>query len=131
MVSVLYLLIISNAYRFVDKDDMALPLVAVDNKKQIENIELLLYKMFSDFSLRHGLIDVLEVYLNEIDDYDISERLLNQMKSYFYVIGKKSQRYLGDLQRFLTRLQSHGNKTAGKISVFLQEKLGCKELATI
>ena len=131
MASVIYLIALSNAYSFVDKDDVALPLVAVDSKKQLGDIEQLLYKIFADFSLRHGFIEVLEAYLTEIDEYNVSDRLRNQLKSYFYVIGKKSGRFLGDLQRFLLRLKSRGNKIAGEISEFLQEKLGSKELVTI
>lgn len=122
-VAVIYLLTISNAYQFVGKKDVALPLVAVDSKKQVEDIEILLHKVFSDFSLRHGLFEVLEAYLEEISRYETTERLLNQLKSYFYVIAKKSERFNGDVQRFLVRLQAKRNKIAKEILVFLQEKL--------
>jgi len=131
-IAVIYLLIISNAYQFVDKEDMVLPLVAVDSKKQLEDIEVLLHKVFSDFALRHGLFEVLEAYLDEINRYDTTVRLLNQLKGYFYVIAKKSERFNGDVQRFLSRLQAKHNKTAKEILMFLQEKLSSnKELTKV
>jgi len=42
LTAVLYLLIISTAYAFVDDEDVALPLVALDGKKQLENLECLI-----------------------------------------------------------------------------------------
>ena len=127
MVAAIYLVAIFNAYQFVNKDSMALSLIAVDNKKQLENIEVLLYKIFSDFNMRHGLFDVLEAYLEELDGYETTERLRNQLKSYFYVIAKKSERYNGDAQRFLSRLQKKGCKISKEILAFLQEKLPSKK----
>ena len=130
--AVIYLLIISNSYLFVDQDDMTLPLVAVDNKKQIEDIEGILYRVFSDYTLRHGLFTILEDYLEIINGYNVTERLLNQLKSYFYIIAKKSTRFNGDVQRFLLQLQIRGNKNAEAILSFLQEKLSSnKELIKI
>ncbi len=123
IVAVIYLLTISNAYQFVNKENVALSLVAVDNKKQLEDIEVLLHKVFSDFALRHGLFEILEAYLEEINGYGTTERLLNQLKGYFYIIAKKSERFNGDVQRFLSRLQVKQNKTASEILAFLQEKL--------
>ena len=122
-IAAVYLMAISNAYQFIDKENVTLPLVAVDNKKQIEDIESLLHKIFADFGLRHYLFDILEAYLGEINSYSVSERLLNQLKSYFYVIARKSERFNVDSQRFLLRLKSKQNETAKEILGFLQEKL--------
>lgn len=122
-VAVTYLLTISNAYQFVDKEKIALSLVAIDNKKQIEDIEVVLHKVFSDYTLRHGLFAIMEAYLDEINGYNTTERLLNQLKSYFYIIAKKSGRFNSDVQRFLSRLQVKHNKAASEILEFLQEKL--------
>lgn len=127
-VAAMYLVIIANSYLFIEKENLAMPLVAVDNKGQIQNIELLLYKIFSDFALRHSLLEVLEVYLKKINQYEVTERLLNQLKSYFYVIARKSERFNRDVQRFLSNLDKKGNTTAEKILLFLQEKLQKKEL---
>jgi len=122
-IAVIYLIVISNAYQFIDKNNMSLPLVAVDNTKQLECIGTLLYKVFSDFDLRHGLFEVLESYLEELDRHETTERLLNQLKGYFYVIAKKSERIHGDVVRFLLRLQEKQNSPATEIAVFLQKNL--------
>jgi len=123
-IAVIFILLVSNAYQFVNKNSLALSLVAIDNKKQLEDIQPLLHKIFSDYGLRHSLFEVLEAYLVELNGYNLTtERLMNQLKSFFYVIAKKSERFNGDVQRFLARLQSKGNNIAKQIGAFLQEKV--------
>lgn len=122
-VAIIYLLMISNAYQFVNKDNMALPLIAIDNIKQLEHIEIVLYRIFSDFALRHSLFEILEVYIEEIEKYKVTDKVLNQLKSYFYVIAKKSARFNRDLRRFLSQIQTKGNTTAEIILSFISEKI--------
>ncbi|MCL2087942.1 MAG: hypothetical protein FWH14_00520 [Oscillospiraceae bacterium] len=121
-VALIYLLTISNAYQFVDREDRTLPLVAFDNKLQAENIEGTLSKTITDFNLRQGLFDVLGAYLREINEYEPSQELLNRVKSFFYILSKKAPRYYGDIIRFLMRLAGK-NKTAEDIMTFLQDKI--------
>jgi len=123
-IAVIFLLLVSNAYQFVNKNSLTLSLVAIDNKKQLEDIQPLLHKIFSEYSLRHSLFEILEAYLIELNGYNLTtERLMNQLKSFFYVIAKKSECFNGDVQRFLTRLKSKGNNIAKQIGTFLQEKV--------
>lgn len=51
-VALIYLLSISNAYQFVTNENMTLPLVAFDNKQQVENIEAIILHIIADFNLR-------------------------------------------------------------------------------
>jgi len=130
-VSEIYLLTVSNSYRFVDKEDIILPLVVFDSKQQAENVEKAMLKVISDFNLRQGLFDVLEAYLQEIDDYELPQELLNRIKSFFYILSKKASRYYSDITRFLVRLQGK-NKTVADIMIFLQEKIKTgKELVKV
>jgi len=122
--AVIFMLLVSNAYQFVDENSLALSLVAIDSEKQLEDIQPLLCKIFSDYDLRHSLFEVLGAYLAKLDGYNFTtKRLMNQLKSFFYVVAKKSERFNGDIQRFLARLQNKGNGTAKQISAFLQDKI--------
>lgn len=119
-----YLVLVSNVYQFVDKNHLALPLVANDNEAQLEGVRPFLYKIFSDYDLRHWLFEVLGAYLSEINSYNLATiKLLNQLKGFFYIIATKSERFNGDVQRFLLRLQSRNNNIAKQILTFLQEKI--------
>lgn len=119
----IYLLLVFNAYQFIDKKDIALPLVAFDNKKQIVHTEKILHTISLDFTLRHSLFEVLEVYLKEINEYGVSPDLLKRLECFFYVIAKRSIRTYGDIQRFLSQLQHGRNEIAKEILMFLQEKI--------
>ena len=129
-VAVIYLLTTLNAYRFVEKDDMVLPLVAFDSREQSKNVEAVLLKTITDFSLRQGLFDVLGAYLNEIDEYEYSPEFLNRIKGFFFTLSIKAPRYYNDITRFLSRLSK--NETAASILEFLQEKINpSKELLKV
>jgi hypothetical protein len=121
-VAIVYLLTVSTAYMFVDKEDSVLPLVAFDTKQQANNIQPVILRIITDFQLRQGLFDVLEAYLNEINDYEMTSALTNSLKSYFYVLAVHVPRYYGDIVRFLMRLQGKNN-IAKDILQFLQEKI--------
>jgi hypothetical protein len=73
---------------------------------------------------------VLGAYLNEIDDYEISQELLNHIKVFFYVLSKKAPRHYGDITRFLEKLKTK-NSTAESILEFLHDKITGKELVKV
>jgi len=132
-VCLIYLLLVSNAYKFIDKNNTALPLVAVDNKKQLEDLAVLAPPIFSDYILRHSLFMLLEAYLIEINGYTVTDALLNRLKSYFYIIAKRLPRYINDIKRFYAQASFKNNKTAKSIYQFLDDKflLNKKELAKL
>lgn len=73
----------------------------------------------------------METYLEEINGYEVSPEFLNRIKSFFYILSKKAPRYYGDINRFLSRIESK-NKIAADIMAFLQEKIKIgKELVQV
>lgn len=121
-VSLIYILTILKSYSFVNKKKITLPLVTFDSKQQAQKIKPIILNIISDFSLRQGLFIILEAYMDEIKNYDITLSLLNSLKSFFYILAKNNQRHYGDILRFLVQLQSK-NKIAKDIMIFLQEKI--------
>lgn len=121
-VSLLYLLTIYESYMFVHKANMTLPLVAFDNLQQSDRIKPIIIYIINDYTMRHMLFNLLEVYINQIDCYEISTPLLNRIKSFFYILAKNSLGYYNDILRFLSQLQRK-NRTAEGIMRFLHEKI--------
>lgn len=121
-VSLLYLLTIYESYMFVSKANMTLPLVAFDDLQQSDKIKPIILYIINDYTMRHMLFNLLEVYLNQIDCYEISPYLLNRIKSFFYILAKNSLGYYNDILRFLSQLQRKNN-TAIDIMRFLHEKI--------
>lgn len=121
-VSLLYLLTIYESYMFVSKANKTLPLVAFDDLQQSDKIKPIILYIIYDYTMRHMLFNLLEVYLNQIDRYELSPYLLNRIKSFFYILAKNSLRYYNDILRFLSQLQIKNN-TAKDIMRFLHEKI--------
>lgn len=123
----IYLFVVINSYTFVNKEDVILPLVVFDSKQQLEKIKPIILQIITDFSLRQGLFYILEVYINEINNYEIPVSLVNGLKGFFYILAKETPKYYDDIIRFLLRIK---NKTANEIVKFLKEKIR-KELLTV
>lgn len=126
-IAVIYLVTVINAYTFIDNKNIILPLVVFDTKQQLKKIKPIILKIIADFPLRKGLFYILEVYINEINNYEISDSLMNGLKSFFYILGKEAPKYYNDIIRFLKQIK---NKTANDIIKYLQEKVR-KELLTL
>lgn len=126
-IAVIYLFTIINSYTFINKENIILPLVVFDNKQQLKKIKPIMLEIIVDFSLRQGLFYILEVYINEINNYEISVSVMNGLKSFFYILAIEAPKYYNDIIRFLMRIK---NKTANDIVKFLQEKIR-KELLTV
>lgn len=92
-VSIIYILTILKSYSFVNKKKITLPLVTFDSKQQAEKIKPIILNIISDFSLRQGLFIILEAYMDEIKNYDITLSLLNSLK----VFSIYSQKIVRDI----------------------------------
>lgn len=121
-VSMMYVLTTYESYQFVNKSNIALPLVAFDNIQQADKIKPIILYIITDFTLRRMLFNILEAYIDRINHYNISPFIMNRIKSFFYVLAKNSPSYYNDILRFLSRLQEK-NKTAEEILQFLYEKI--------
>lgn len=127
----IFLMFVSYSYTFVNRKKINLPLITFDNKQQVENMEPIIISIISDYNSRHILFEILNAYIEEINDYDIQDPLLNGLKSFFYIISKNSPKYLNDILLFLKNIKNE-NKVAKEIAQFLKNKITIeKELVTL
>lgn len=98
----IYLKMIRYGYYQVDRNKIDLPFVTCDTKEQMENIHFVLTYIMTRYDLYRQLCRILQVYLEEISDYDVSAGTLNYLTAFFYVLTREAVDYQGDIMLFLS-----------------------------
>lgn len=98
-----YLNLIRRGYYRVNDSKMELPLVACDTQKQQESFRQIIVQVMSVYRLRKQLYIILEAYLNELSLYHFSERMVNHITAYFYLMASSDMSYLQDVLSFLNK----------------------------
>ncbi len=101
----IYLKMIRYGYYQVDRNNIDLPLVTCDSKKQIDNMHFLLTFIMTRYDLYRRLCWILQAYLEEISGYDVSSGTLNHLTAFFYVLTRDEYDYQGDILLFLSELR--------------------------
>lgn len=101
----IYLKMIRYGYYQVDRNNIDLPFVTCDSKEQMENIHFVLAYIMTRYDLYRRLCRILQAYLEEISDYDVSLGTLNRITAFFYVLTRDVADYQEDIFLFLSELK--------------------------
>ena len=101
----IYLKIIRYGYYQADRNNIDLPFVTCDSKEQMENMHFVLAYIMTRYDLYCQLCWILQAYLEEISDYDVSSGTLNHLTAFFYVLTRDAVNYQGDVLLFLSELK--------------------------
>lgn len=101
----IYLQVIRYGYYQVDRTKIDLPFITCDSKEQMENIRFVLAYIMARYDLYRQLCRILQAYLEEISNYDVSSRTLNHLTAFFYVLTRDAVDYRGDILLFLSELK--------------------------
>lgn len=96
-----YINLVRRGYYRVSDLQMELPLVACDTQKQQESLRQVIAKVMSVYQLRRQLYIILEAYLMELSLYHFSERMVNHITAYFYLMASSDVSYPQDILFFL------------------------------
>lgn len=108
----IYLRMIRYGYYQVNRSKIDLPFVTCDSKKQMDNLHVVLKFIMEQYDLYRQLCWILQAYLEEISNYDVSHEILNYITAFFYVLTRDKYDFQRDILLFLSELK--GN-TAKKI----------------
>lgn len=100
----IYLKLVQYGYYQVDRNKIDLPFVTCDSKEQIENIHFVLAYIMTRYDLYRQLCRILQAYLEEVSDYDVSSGTLNHLTAFFYILTRDAVDYQGDVLLFLSEL---------------------------
>lgn len=101
----IYLKMIRYGYYQVDRNKIDLPFVTCDSKEQMENMHIVLAYILTRYDLYRQLCRILQAYLEEISDYDVSSGTLNHLTAFFYVLARDEVDYQRDIFLFLSELK--------------------------
>lgn len=101
----IYLKMIRYGYYQVDRNKIELPFVACDSKEQMENMHFVLAYIMTRYDLYRQLCRILQAYLEEISEYNVSSGTLNRLTAFFYVLTRDLVDYQGDILLFLSELK--------------------------
>lgn len=96
-----YLMLVTYCYYRVGKESPGLFLVACDTKRQQECLSPVLKQVLSERALRKWLFRVLELYVKEVSDYQVSEQLVKHTAAYFYNMAQSAPVYREDILALL------------------------------
>lgn len=96
-----YINIIENCYYRVSEVFVDLPLVVCDTQKQQKQLGQLLDFIMTVYELRKQLYAILEAYLKEISQYELTEKSINHLSGYIYNLSLSGKEYQEDLFGFL------------------------------
>ncbi len=82
-----------------------MPFVTCDSKEQIENMHFVLAYIMTRYDLYRQLCRIMQAYLEEISDYNVSAGTLNHLTAFFYVLTRDAADYQGDILLFLSELK--------------------------
>lgn len=103
----IYLKMLRYGYYQVDRNKIDLPLITCDSKEQVEKIQVVLAFIMTRYDLYRQLCWILQAYIEEISDYEVSSGTLNHLTAFFYVLTGDEYDYQRDVLLFLSEL--HGN----------------------
>lgn len=101
----IYLKMIRYGYYQVNRNRIDLPFITCDSKEQMENMHSVLIYIMRRYDLYRQLCRILQAYLEEISDYDVSSGTLNHLTAFFYVLTRDEGDYQGDILLFLSELK--------------------------
>ena len=79
----IYLKMIRYGYYQVNRNKISLPFVTCDSKEQMESMQFVLTYIMTRYDLYRQLCRLLQVYLEEISDYDVSSGMLKRLTGFF------------------------------------------------
>lgn len=103
----IYLKMIRYGYYQVNRNRIDLPFITCDSKEQMENMHSVLIYIMRRYDLYRQLCRILQAYLEEISDYDVSSGTLNHLTAFFYVLTRDKGDYQGDILLFLSELKGY------------------------
>lgn len=101
----IYLKMIRYGYYQIDQNKIDLPFVIYDSKGQLENMRFILAYIMTRYDLYRQLCRILQAYLEEISNYNVSSGTMNHLTAYFYVLTRDAVDYRGDILLFLSELK--------------------------
>lgn len=101
----IYLKMIRYGYYQVHGNKIDLPFVVCDSKEQMENMRFVLAYIMTRYDLYRQLCRILQAYLEEISEYDVSAGTLNHLTAFFYVLTRDEVAYQRDILLFLSELK--------------------------
>ena len=110
-----YLRLVRISYYHVNKQEIALPLVACDLAEQQENISLLLDKIMNVYELRKQLYAILRAYLKEISTYEVSSNIMRHIAGFFFNIIEMNPDFEEDIRDFLMERYNKATLTVGRL----------------
>lgn len=109
-----YLELLRYGYYLVSSEITALPLVACDRKRQLENLLPLLEIVLSRYDTRQLLFIILELYIREISGYNVEKKTINHIKAFFQLIAESNPRFRDDIALFLKKCDCKLSKELGE-----------------
>lgn len=104
-------------YYSVSTYHVALPLIACDNKQQLEEIFPIVNMIMNQYKIKKLLLMILELYLKEISKYVLSQKVINSLKAFFKLLADNNPRYHDDIILFLQKCDCEISK---EIKLFIQ-----------
>lgn len=98
-----YLVMIQYGYYLVSPQNTDLPLVACDDKKQLEKLLPVLEVVLLRNDIRLMFFNTLQSYLREISRYGIEKKTINHLKAFFQFISQRDKRFCDDIILFLKK----------------------------
>jgi hypothetical protein len=99
--ALVYTHLVRFGYYAVSRDSPDCPLVACDNKVQLESVQPLISSALQRYDTRHLLFVLLEAYLKEISRYSLSDKTKKHITAYFVAMAANNERHAGDILMFL------------------------------
>ena len=119
-IGILYSLFVYFSYYMVDESSPYLPLIVFDSKQQFISVSSILKHIFSNKSLRDLFLNILHMYLMEIDQYTLETK---KIKLFFQQIAFWRYSYYENIQFFLCKKMPSSCVVAKEISEHLKNKL--------
>ncbi len=126
--ALIYLKMIRYGYYQVNRSRIDLPFVTCDSREQMDNLCPVLAFIMAQYDLYCQLCWILQAYLEEIADYEVTVRTLNHIVAFFYVLSKGNYDYQRDILLFLSEMKgSIAKKIYSKLIKIYESKGGADE----
>ncbi len=118
----IYLKVLRRGYYRICSSSVELPLVAYDTKNQQIRLYSIVEKIMYTYRLRKQLYTILTAYLNEIVNYDISNKVINHIAAFFYSMSSIDKDFHQDVRDFLKNIENDmAIRILNKVDFVLQE----------
>jgi hypothetical protein len=118
--ALVYTSLLRYGYYAVSRENPACPLVACDNREQLEAVQPLITTALQRYDTRHLLFLLLESYIKEVSRYDVPDKIVKHIKAYFVTMADNNPRYVGDMLLFLQKCKC---SLADELIAVIQPKL--------